>query len=126
MLTGYMGDCSVSSPGFILCGCFGCVQKHCRIVYLSGTFIADCLMASFKVICANVFANCFSCFFEIGVFCEIRFLILEASEPPFNHDVICPAAFPVHALTDSVVTDEVNVFIAGELAALIRVMPNTG
>lgn len=27
--------------------------------------------------------------------------------------------FPVHALTDSVVTDEVNVFIAGELAALI-------
>ena len=39
MLTGYMGDCSVSSPGFILCGCSGCVQKHCRIVYLSGTFI---------------------------------------------------------------------------------------
>ena len=110
-------------PQFILCGCSGFIQKHCRIVYLSRMFIAYGLMASFKVIGVDVSANCFSCFFEIGVFCEICFLILEASEPPFNHDVICPAAFPVHALTDSVVTDEVNVFIAGELAALIRIIP---
>ena len=63
--------------------------------------------------------------FEIGVFCEIRFFILETSEPALNHDVTCPAAFPIHALTDPVVTDEVNVFIAGELAALITVIPNS-
>ena len=119
MLTSYMEDCSAASPRLILCGCSGFIQKHCRIVYLSRTFIAYGLMASFKVICVDVSANCFSCFFEIGIFCEIRFLILEASEPSFNHDVICPATFTIHTLTDSVVADEVNIFIAGELAALI-------
>ena len=46
-----MGDCSAASPRFILCGCSGFIQKHCRIVYLSRTFIAYGLMASFKVIC---------------------------------------------------------------------------
>ena len=123
MLTSYMGDCSVASPGFILCGCSGCVQKHCRIVYLSRTFIVDRLMTSFKVICVDVSSDCLSRFFEIGIFCEIRFLILETSEPALNHDVICPATFTIHTLTDSVVANEVNVFIASKLAALIGIIP---
>ena len=123
MLMSYMGDCSVASLRLILCGCSGFIQKHCRIVYLSRTFIVDCLMASFKIICVDVSSDRLSRLFEIGIFRKIGFLILETTEPPFDHDVICPAALTIHALTDPVVTNEVNVFIAGELAALIRVIP---
>lgn len=67
-------------------------------------------MASFKVIGVDIPSDGFSCF-----------LILEAAEPAFNHDIICPSAFAIHALTDSAITNKIDVFVTGELAALIRV-----
>ena len=122
MLTGYMRECNVASPGlFILCGCSGFIQKHCRIVHLCRTLIIDCLMASLKVIIVDISSDGFSCFLEISILREICFLILEAAEPAFNHDIICPSTFAIHALPDSVITNKVDVFVTGELAALIRV-----
>ena len=107
MLTGYMRECNVASPGlFILCGCSGFIQKHCRIVHLCRTLIIDCLMASLKVIIVDISSDGFSCFLEISILREIRFLILEASEPALNHDIICQAAFTIHALANTVITNE--------------------
>src|SRR5699024_7575942 len=58
---------------------------------------------------------------DVIVLRQICFFILEAAEPSFNHDVICPPAFPVHALTDPVFLHEVNVLLTCELASLIRI-----
>ena len=66
-------------------------------------------------------SNGFSCFLEISILREICFLILEAGELPFNHDIICPSAFAIHGLTDSAITNKIDVFVTGELAALMRV-----
>ena len=71
---------------FILCGCSGCLQKHYRIVYLGRSFVPNGLMASFKVIGVDISSDGFSCF-----------LILEAAEPAFNHDIICPSAFALRS-----------------------------
>ena len=106
---------------FILCGCSGCIQKHCRIVYLGRSFVPNGLMASFKVIGVDIPSDGFSCFLEISILREICFLILETAEPAFNHDIICPSAFAIHALPDSVITNKVDVFVAGKRSALIRV-----
>ena len=98
MLTGYMRECNVASPGlFILCGCSGFIQKHCRIVHLCRTLIIDCLMASLKVIIVDISSDGFSCFLEISILREICFLIFEAAEPAFNHDIICPSAFALRS-----------------------------
>ena len=122
MLTGYMRECNVASPGlFTLCGCSGFIQKHCRIVHLCRTLIIDCLMASLKVIIVDISSDGVSCFLEISILREICFLILEAPEPALNHDIICPAAFTIHALANTVITNESNIFITGKLATLIRV-----
>ena len=41
------------------------------------------------------------------------------SEPSFNHDIVSPAAFTIHALTDLVLFEKVHVLIACKLTALI-------
>ena len=48
-------------------------------------------------------------------------LYLSIYKPALNHDIICPAAFTIHALANTVITNESNIFITGKLAALIRV-----
>ena len=116
------GKCVKPLPDFfILCGCSGCIQKHYRIVYLSRSFVPNGLMASFKVIGVDISSDGFYCFLEISILREICFLILEAAESAFNHDIICPSAFAIHALPDSVITKKVDVFVTGKLASLIRV-----
>ena len=102
---------------FILCSCSGCIQKHYRIVYLGRAFVPNGLMASFKVIGVDIPSDGFSCFLEISILREICFLILEAAEPAFNHDIICPSAFAIHALTDSAITNKIDVFVTGKLAS---------
>ena len=106
---------------FILCGCSGCIQKHYRIIYLGRPFVPNGLMASFKVIGVDIPSDGFSCFLEISILREVCFLILETTKPAFNHDIIRPSAFAIHALLDSVITNKVDVFVAGKLAFLIRV-----
>ena len=97
MLTSYMENVWSIFRIFILCGCSGCLQKHYRIVYLGRSFVPNGLMASFKVIGVDIPSDGFSCFFEISILRKICFLILEAAEPTFNHDIICPSAFSLRS-----------------------------
>ena len=120
MLTGYMGDAVQHFLDLYIMRLLW-LHPHYRIVYLGRSFVPNGLMASFKVIGVDIPSDGFSCFFEISILREICFLILEAAEPAFNHDIIGPSTFAIHALMDSVITNKVDVFVAGELAALIRV-----
>ena len=61
------------------------------------------------------------CLPNVIVLRQISFFILEAAEPSLNHDVICPPAFPVHALTDPIFLYKVNALLTCELASLIRI-----
>ncbi len=97
MLTSYMENVWSIFRIFILCGCSGCLQKHYRIVYLGRSFVPNGLMASFKVIGVDIPSDGFSCFLEISILREICFLIFEAAEPAFNHDIICPSAFALRS-----------------------------
>ena len=54
----------------------------------------------------------------------LRFLVLETPEPSFDHDIVSPPAFTIHALTDLVLFEKVHVLIACELTALIRIQDN--
>ena len=121
MLADYLWKCVRHLPNFILCGCSGCLQEHYRIVYLSGTFVSNGLMASFKVIGVDISSDGFSRLLEITILREICFLVLETAKPAFNHDIICPAAFTIHTLTNSIIPNKFDVFVTGKLAALIRV-----
>ena len=66
-----------------------------------------------------IFGDCCPGFFQIAVLCQVGFLVLEAPEPSFNHDIIGPAAFSVHALTDLVFLQEFHVLMTGKLTALV-------
>ena len=77
-------------------------------------------MTTFKVVCMHIFSNSLPCFSDIVVLGQIGFLVLETPEPSFNHYIISPAAFTIHALTDLVLFEKVHVLIACELTALIR------
>lgn len=54
----------------------------------------------------------------------ICFLVLETPEPSFDHDIVSPPAFTIHALTDLVLFEEIHVLIACKLTALIRIQDN--
>lgn len=78
-------------------------------------------MASFKIIGVDISSDDFSRFLEISILREVCFLILETAKSAFNHDIICLAAFAIHALPNSIVSNKFDVFVTGKLAALIRV-----
>ena len=59
--------------------------------------------------------------FDVIVLCQVGFFILEAAEPALNHDVVCPATFAIHALTNAVFLYKINVLLACKLASLIRI-----
>ena len=56
---------------------------------------------------------------DVMLFSQVGFLVLEGSEPPFDHDIIGPPALSFHALPDPVVHQELLVLVTGELTALI-------
>ena len=82
-------------------------------------------MASLKVICVNVRFDCSSGFPDVPPFCQIGFFVFERAEPSLDHDVVCPAAFPIHALPDAVLFNELLVVAAGELTSLITIILNS-
>ena len=88
---------------------------------LGRPFVPNGLMASFKVIGVDIPSNGFSRFLEISILREVCFLILETAKPAFNHDIICPSAFAIHALPNSIISNKFDVFVTGKLASLIRV-----
>lgn len=67
----------------------------------------------------HVSTDCLPYFSDIVIFGQICFLVLEASEPSFNHDIVSPPAFAIHALTVLVFFEEIHVLIACKLTALI-------
>ena len=79
-------------------------------------------MTPLKVICVNISPYSGSGFLDIAVLREISFFILETAEPAFNHDVIGPAAFAVHALPNSIFLYEVNILPTRKLTALIGIL----
>ena len=81
-------------------------------------------MTTFKVVSVHIFTDCLPCFSDIVILGQICFLVLEASEPSFNHDIVSPPAFTIHALTDLVLFEEIHVLIACKLTALIRIQDN--
>ena len=82
-------------------------------------------MAPLKVIGVDILTDSSSGFPDVVILCQIGFLILEATKPAFNHDVVCPTAFSIHALTNTIFFYEVNVLLTCKLTALIRVIPNS-
>lgn len=83
--------------------------------------IVKCGVSPLKVVGVDILSNGGSGFPDVVVLCQISFLILEAAEPALNHDVVRPAAFSIHALTDSIFLYKVNVLLACKLASLIRI-----
>ena len=81
-------------------------------------------MTTFKVVCMHIFPNSLPCFSDIVVLGQICFLVLETPEPSFDHDIVSPPAFTIHALTDLVLFEEIHVLIACKLTALIRIQDN--
>ena len=96
-------------------------HQHCRIVAFSRCLVTKCRMTPFKVVGVDILSDSSSCFPDVVVLCQVGCLILEASEPAFNHDVVRPAAFSIHALADSVFLYKVNVLLTCKLASLIRI-----
>ena len=72
-----------------------------------------------KVVGVNILSNGSSGFFDVIVLRQIGFLILEASKPALNHDIVRSAAFSIHALADAVFFYEINVLLTCELTTLI-------
>ena len=81
-------------------------------------------MTTFKVVSVHIFTDCLPCFSDIVILGQICFLVLEASEPSFNHDIVSPGAFTIHALTDLVLFEKIHILIACKLTALIRIQDN--
>ena len=57
---------------------------------------------------------------NVAILRKVGFLIFEATKPAFNHDVVCPAAFSIHTLTDMVFFEKCYVLGACKLTSLIR------
>lgn len=76
-------------------------------------------MASLKVVRVNITTDGSSCFLDVVVSRQIRFLILEATKPTLDHDIVSPATFSIHTLTDAVFFHKVNVLLTCKLTPLI-------
>ena len=63
-------------------------------------------MTTFKVVSMHIFFDCFSCFTDITILSKIGFLIFKTPKSAFNHDIICPATFTIHTLTDTVLFEK--------------------
>ena len=83
-------------------------------------------MTALKVVGMYIAFDSRSRFQDVGILCKIGFIIFEAAKPAFNHDVVCPAAFSIHALTDMVFFEKCYVLGACKLTSLIRVQNQGG
>lgn len=75
-------------------------------------------MAPLKIIGMDVVSDGDRASLIIIVLGQVGFLILKAAEPPFNHDIIRPAAFPVHAPGKCHFFHKVDVLLTGKLRSL--------
>ena len=96
-------------------------QQHCWIVAFSRCLIVKCGMTPLKVVSMNILSDGSSGFLDIIILCQIGFLILEASKPALNHDIVRPAAFSIHALADAIFFYKINVLLTCKLTSLVRI-----
>ena len=59
-------------------------------------------------------------------FVDVDQLCFQTAEPPLNHNVVCPAGFSIHALTNVKVSQKLLVLITGELTSLVRIQDSGG
>ena len=78
-------------------------------------------MASLKVVVVDIASDGGSGFLDVMPLRQVGFLILEEPEPALDLDIVSPTALAIHALAYMVLLEELFVFLAGELTALIRV-----
>lgn len=76
-------------------------------------------MISFKVIGVNILFDSYSGFFDIIILCQVSFFILKTSKLSFDHDIISPTTFSIHALTDTIFFYKIDILLAGKLTSLI-------
>ena len=91
------------------------IQKQDRIIAGCRCLIIECRMTTFKVVSVHIFTDCLPCFSDIVILGQICFLVLEAPEPSFNHNIVSPAAFTIHALKDLVLFEKIHILIACKL-----------
>ena len=96
-------------------------QQHCRIVAFSRCLIVKCRMTPLKVVSVYILSDGSSGIFDVIVLCQVGFFILEATEPAFNHDVVCPATFAIHALTNAIFLYKIHVLLTCKLTSLIGI-----
>lgn len=69
----------------------------------------------------NISFDSCSGFFDIIILCQVSFFILKTSKPSFDHDIISPTTFSIHALTDTIFFYKIDILLAGKLTSLIWV-----
>lgn len=61
---------------------------------------------------------------DVGILGKVCFLVFETAKPSLNHNIVGPATFAIHALTNVVLFEKIHVFVACKLTSLIRVQDN--
>ena len=78
-------------------------------------------MRAERVIVVDITSDRLAQFSRRVKFVDVNQLRFQAAEPPLNHDVVCPARLPVHALLDVQIAQKLLVFAACKLYSLIRI-----
>lgn len=78
-------------------------------------------MRPFRVVGMNIVPNQLPKLFGRLIFIGVNLFSLQTAEPALNHDIICPAALPVHTLPDLKAFQQSLVLCTAKLAPLIVV-----
>lgn len=100
------------------------IKQQCRIVAGCRSLVVDSRMTAFKIVGMDIFPYRLSSLADVGILGKVCFLVFETAKPSLNHNVVGPATFAIHALTDVVLFEKIYVFAACKLTSLIRVQDN--
>lgn len=100
------------------------INQQYRIVTGCWSLVVDSRMTAFKIVGVDIFPYRLSSLTYIGILGKVCFFVFETAKPSFNHDIVCPPTFTIHALADAVLFEEIHVFVARKLTSLIRVQDN--
>ena len=100
------------------------INQQYRIVTGCWSLVVDSRMTAFKIVGVYIFSYRLSSLTYIGILSKVCFFIFKTAKPSFNHDIVSPAAFAIHALTDMVLFEKIHVFAACKLTSLVRVQDN--
>ena len=81
--------------------------------------VVDSGMTAFKIVDVDIIPYRLSGLPDVGILGKICFLIFETTKPSLDHDIVSPAAFTIHTLTDVIFFEKIHIFIACKLTSLI-------